>query len=107
MGIPHGHLRIAVTQNLLHLIKAAAARNQEAGKGMPQVVDAQMREACQLAYAIPSMGYRGIGFTVRIREHHLELVPSEGADAGEEGAAKVKFSGVKRFLREWKGTIML
>lgn len=41
MGIPRGHLRIGVTQDLLHLVQATATVDQKTGKAVTQIMDAQ------------------------------------------------------------------
>ena len=55
MGIPHGSAWIAVTQQLLHFVERMPVIDQEAGKGMPQVMDAHTVQSQLDAQFVPEV----------------------------------------------------
>ena len=61
VGIPLGHRRVGVSQDLLHLIERPAAVDQERCILMPQVVDPQMGQSRLAPQPLPDLVDRGVG----------------------------------------------
>ena len=53
MGVSHGGSGVAVSQQSLHLIEGVPGIDQKGGEGMPQVMDAHVRESQTAPQPVP------------------------------------------------------